>query len=67
MLHFNEGPPSAPQKQSNGTGADGSKAWKILVYDDFGQQIISPLLRIADLRDAGVTVHMYAQIVMSDE
>lgn len=32
--------------------------WKVLVYDDVGRDIIAPLLRVADLRKLGVTLHL---------
>ncbi len=32
--------------------------WKVLIYDQIGQDIISPLLKINNLREQGVTVHM---------
>ncbi|XP_071787195.1 sec1 family domain-containing protein 1-like [Asterias amurensis] len=32
--------------------------WKILVYDRFGQDIISPILSVRELRDMGVTLHL---------
>lgn len=32
--------------------------WKILIYDQFGQDIISPLLSVADLREFGVTLYL---------
>ncbi|XP_045174268.1 sec1 family domain-containing protein 1-like [Mercenaria mercenaria] len=32
--------------------------WKVLVYDRFGQDIISPLLGVKELRDMGVTLHL---------
>eukprot|EP00126_Sphaerothecum_destruens_P009719 Sdes_comp20567_c0_seq1m15439 len=32
--------------------------WKVLIYDRFGQDIISPLLKVGELRDAGITLHM---------
>jgi len=32
--------------------------WKVLVYDRFGQDIISPLLTIKELREFGVTLHL---------
>ncbi|GFS30412.1 sec1 family domain-containing protein 1 [Trichonephila inaurata madagascariensis] len=32
--------------------------WKVLVYDRYGQDIISPLLSVKDLRDLGVTLHL---------
>lgn len=33
-------------------------SWKVLIYDDLGQDIISPLLTVKDLRDLGVTAHL---------
>ncbi|XP_074548907.1 sec1 family domain-containing protein 1 [Halichoeres trimaculatus] len=32
--------------------------WKVLVYDRFGQDIISPLLSVKELRDMGITLHL---------
>lgn len=32
--------------------------WKVLVYDNYGQSIISPLLTVKELRDLGVTLHL---------
>lgn len=32
--------------------------WKVLIYDRFGQDIISPLLGVKELRDLGVTLHL---------
>lgn len=50
--------------QTNGKVASSSTstadpAWKLLVYDKTGQDIISPLLSVKELRDLGVTLHMY--------
>lgn len=36
----------------------GGDEWKVLVYDDVGRDIIAPLLRVADLRRLGVTLHL---------
>jgi hypothetical protein len=33
--------------------------WKVLIYDALGQEVISPLLKVNDLRERGVTVHLY--------
>ena len=49
MLNFN-----APQTKAN----IAEPQWKILVYDRFGQDIISPLLTVKELRDLGVTLHL---------
>ncbi|RZF38555.1 hypothetical protein LSTR_LSTR006150 [Laodelphax striatellus] len=32
--------------------------WKILIYDRYGQDIISPLISIKELRELGVTLHV---------
>ncbi|KAJ3343785.1 Vesicle trafficking between the ER and Golgi [Gonapodya sp. JEL0774] len=32
--------------------------WKVLVYDQMGQDAISPLLKVNQLREQGITVHM---------
>ncbi|XP_065064402.1 sec1 family domain-containing protein 1-like [Rhopilema esculentum] len=32
--------------------------WKVLVYDRFGQDIISPLLTVKELREQGITLHL---------
>ncbi|XP_065203264.1 protein sly1 homolog [Planococcus citri] len=36
----------------------GETVWKVLVYDRFGQDIISPLISIKELRELGVTLHV---------
>ena len=33
-------------------------SWKILVYDRYGQDIISPLLSVKELQELGVTLHL---------
>lgn len=32
--------------------------WKILIYDRVGQDIISPLISVKELRQMGVTLHV---------
>lgn len=49
MLNFNE-----PLRESSSA----QPTWKVLVYDRFGQDIISPLLTVKELRDLGVTLHL---------
>lgn len=36
--------------------------WKILIYDRVGQDIISPLISIRELREMGVTLHMLVKM-----
>lgn len=33
--------------------------WKVLILDSFVQKLISPVMRVAELRDLGVTLHLY--------
>ncbi|KAI4477485.1 hypothetical protein M0804_012602 [Polistes exclamans] len=33
-------------------------SWKILIYDRLGQDIISPLISVKELREQGITLHM---------
>ncbi|KAM6336184.1 sec1 family domain-containing protein 1 isoform 2-T2 [Podargus strigoides] len=49
MLNFNV----PPVKNSTG-----EPVWKVLVYDRFGQDIISPLLSVKELKDMGITLHL---------
>lgn len=51
MLNFNQPLQSASSLNE--------PSWKVLVYDEFGQEIISPLLTVKELRDLGVTAHLY--------
>lgn len=32
--------------------------WKVLIYDRAGQDIISPLILIRELREMGITLHL---------
>jgi hypothetical protein len=40
-------------QESNKTSADGA-AWKVLVFDEMGRDVISSVLRVNDLRSSGV-------------
>lgn len=44
--------------QHNVKSSTSEPVWKILIYDRYGQDIISPLLSIKDLREMGVTLHL---------
>lgn len=71
MLHLNEEPSQAggmmvAANTNNGiqtnalSGTTGTEApiWKVLVFDTFCRDVISTVLRVNDLRDNGITVHM---------
>ncbi|CAL8085860.1 unnamed protein product [Calicophoron daubneyi] len=47
MLNFNA--PSSPSDVPQ---------WKVLIYDQLGRDIISPLLNVRELRSLGVTLHL---------
>uniref|UniRef100_A0A4W4DZA5 Sec1 family domain containing 1 n=1 Tax=Electrophorus electricus TaxID=8005 RepID=A0A4W4DZA5_ELEEL len=49
MLNFN----TPPLKNTTA-----EPVWKVLIYDRFGQDIISPLLSVKELRDMGITLHL---------
>lgn len=51
MLNFNQ-PYNVASSNLN------EPSWKVLVYDEFGQDIISPLLTVKELRELGVTAHL---------
>ncbi|KAI1284913.1 Sec1 family domain-containing protein 1 [Halotydeus destructor] len=46
-------------QSAKGSSSTSEPAWKLLVYDKTGQDIVSPLLSVKELRDLGVTLHMY--------
>jgi hypothetical protein len=73
MLHFNESwargsgeedavgtGPDVDVDDGSGTGTDGvgAETWKVLIYDLVGRDVISPLLKVKDLREHAVTLHM---------
>ena len=37
----------------------GPTVWKVLVLDQFTKDVIATVLRVQDLRDVGVTLHVY--------
>lgn len=49
MLNLNQ----APTKSSLA-----EPVWKVLIYDRVGQDIISPLISVKELRELGVTLHV---------
>jgi hypothetical protein len=64
MFNFNR-----PLSDTTEVDAGTEPVWKVLIYDQFGQDVISPLLKVGDLREHGITVHMYASdlcVAMTD-
>lgn len=65
MLNLNQGEVintnnDEAQQGQNKAVASNNQLWKVLIFDKFGQDIISSIMRVNDLRENGVTVHMYA-------
>lgn len=44
--------------QSESKAVAAEPVWKVLIYDRCGQDIISPLISVKELRDLGVTLHV---------
>lgn len=40
--------------------------WKLFIYDRCGQDIVSPIISIKELRELGVTLHMFVSIANLD-
>lgn len=57
LLNLN--PSSQPQPPSRAPSpAPAAPIWKILVLDDVSKDILATVLRVQDLRDVGVTLHV---------
>ncbi|KEG08442.1 putative sec1 family transport protein [Trypanosoma grayi] len=52
-------PPPPPPPPTAGADAVINTAWRLLIYDDIGRDIVAPLLRVGDLRELGVTLYMH--------
>ena len=57
MLNLNR-PKASVQSSAESPVGNDEIVWKVLIYDSLGQEVIAPLLRVSDLRDNGITVHM---------
>lgn len=40
----------------------GPPIWKVLVLDQYTKDVLATVLRVQDLRDAGVTLHVYVSM-----
>ncbi|KAK0531392.1 Vesicle trafficking between the ER and Golgi [Tilletia horrida] len=57
LLRFNQ----ETAASGTGTGADGQPqqlVWKVLILDKAASDMLAPALRVQDLREAGITLHM---------
>ena len=57
MLHLNEQPAAARQPAAASNGGSAGE-YKVLILDPFTRDVITPLLRLNDLRKAGVTLYL---------
>lgn len=72
MLNLNQGETintngSDSQRGQENAAAPNNLLWKVLIFDKFGQDIISSIMRVNDLRENGVTVHMYALLLSYEQ
>jgi sec1 family domain-containing protein 1 len=51
-------------KSSSVMSEAGEPIWKVLIFDNFGRDVISSVLRVNDLRALGVTVHLYVVLLL---
>ncbi|KAJ2581183.1 Vesicle trafficking between the ER and Golgi, partial [Coemansia sp. RSA 1836] len=58
MLHLNDEPRLTDGHLAAGADEPSAPIWKVLVFDSFCRDIVSTVLRVNDLRDNGITVHM---------
>ncbi|KAG0089323.1 Vesicle trafficking between the ER and Golgi [Podila epicladia] len=58
MLNLNQKPEPASAQADQVIPMSSDAEWKVLVFDNFGRDVISSVLRVNDLRENGVTVHM---------
>lgn len=43
---------------TNDTSSNTKYVWKVLIFDQFCRDLLSPLFKVKDLRKEGVTLHM---------
>ncbi|KAF9383865.1 Vesicle trafficking between the ER and Golgi [Podila verticillata] len=58
MLNLNQKPEPSSAQADQVIPMPSDAEWKVLVFDNFGRDVISSVLRVNDLRENGVTVHM---------
>ncbi|KAH7100179.1 SLY1 protein [Auriculariales sp. MPI-PUGE-AT-0066] len=55
LINLNAPPQPAP---ANGSGTAQTPVWKVLVLDQQTKDVLATILRVQDLRDVGVTLHV---------
>ena len=51
---------ASKQRYASGTSSNpaGPTVWKVLILDNRSKDVLATVLRVQDLRDAGVTLHV---------
>jgi hypothetical protein len=58
MLNFNIAGPAGDDGSDLSSPLQPESAWKILILDSVGQAILSPILKVNELRESGVTLYL---------
>lgn len=58
LLSLNSSPPSAAPSNTAYVVATPIPTWKVLIMDKIAQDVMATSLRVQDLREQGVTLHM---------
>ena len=69
LLNLNNPADSSTPSQTASKGSSlkvasptGPPVWKVLVLDQYTKDVLATVLRVQDLRDVGVTLHVYVHI-----
>lgn len=55
------GAPRSGSSKGDGSVNCPSTVWRLLIFDDWGRDIIAPLLKVGDLREMGITLYMHIE------
>ena len=58
MLNFNGNNSAGYNNKPSIVATASEPSWKVLIYDEVGQSILTPLYNVKELRDAGVTLNI---------
>lgn len=59
LLNLNA--PTVPGVETTGLATNGPPVWKVLILDQRSKDVLATVLRVQDLRDVGVTLHVYVE------
>ena len=58
MLNFNGNNAPGYNNKPSLVATASEPSWKVLIYDEVGQSILTPLFNVKELRDSGVTLNI---------